>query len=50
MHRPQGNKVVSDIGMIVVDEFENWATYSSKPPHGPTYMVMKNIREYIDAA
>ncbi|MFB3891846.1 MAG: DUF4175 family protein [Phycisphaerae bacterium] len=46
----KGNKAVSDIGMIVVDEFENWATYSSKPPHGPTYLVMKNIREYIDAA
>jgi hypothetical protein len=46
----KGQTIATDIQMIVVDRFDAWPQFDPKPPHGPTFKVIKNITEYLRAA
>ncbi|MCL2646719.1 MAG: hypothetical protein FWD61_06905 [Phycisphaerales bacterium] len=46
----KGQAVRTDIQMIVVDHFDSWPQFDPKPPHGPTFTIIKNITEYLQAS
>ncbi len=45
----KGQVVDTDIQMIVVDRMDAWPLFDPKPPHGPTFKIVKNITEYLQA-
>jgi len=46
----KGQMVRTDIQMIVVDRFDTWPRFDPRPPHAPTFKIVKNITEYLQAA
>jgi hypothetical protein len=46
----KGQATRTDIEMIAVERFDGWPTFDPKPPHGPTFKIVKNITEYLNAA
>jgi hypothetical protein len=46
----KGQKVVTEYKTIVVGNFEDWPTVKAAPPHDPTYLNMKDVREYVQAS
>ena len=43
----KGQKVVSEIQTIAVQHYDNWIAANTKPPHEPTFTIMKDIEEYV---
>ena len=46
----KGQKAAGDIQMIAVQHYENWPAISAAPPHEPTFLIMKDIEEYVKAS
>lgn len=46
----KGQKVVSEIQSIAVQHYENWTAADTKPPHEPTFLIQKDIQEYVKLA